>query len=93
MNKLYQTRNSWHLLVVCMQIRKMIQQRDSHFFDNVVSKLSDIVVVTNKETGEIIRINPSFNALFEVNTEGMNIFDFFMSEKFEGDIKKAISNA
>ena len=66
-------------------------ERDSHFFDNVVAKLSDYIFITNKETGEIVGTNPSFENLFEIDTTGMSVNDFFTSERFEGDIDNAKS--
>ena len=62
-------------------------QRDSSFYNSVISKLNDMIIISNSETNMIIDANVAFENMFSVNKEdiiGKNIKEFFDASKFEG---------
>ena len=60
-------------------------QRDADFYEDIVSKLNDVVIVSNLESEEITNVNNAFTKVFKTDKKDIintNIRNFFASSKF-----------
>ena len=60
-------------------------QRDTDFYEDIVSKLNDVVLVSNQESEQITNVNNAFTKVFKTEKKDIidtNIRDFFGSSKF-----------